>query len=250
MRSDPPLVMVEARFTRAAVQVIEGGFNAQHVRCSAQLRALALRRASSHGPAMVTKLDHILFGVPDLEAGTALFTELTGVQPVTGGSHPGFGTRNRLVSLAPDVFFELIAPDPEQEIKGKPRAESIAALPWPRLLTFAIQTTDLDTTICVAQQVGLASGAPVAMSRTRPDGVRLDWSVAHLSLAGYDAVIPFAIDWQGRCSIKSFTVLHPAPERLREIYGGLGVDIAVQTGTQGGFVLVLDTPKGEVCFLG
>ena len=35
------------------------------------------------------------------------------------------------------------------------------------------------------------------MSRTRPDGVRLDWTVAHFVHPSYDGVVPFAIDWQG-----------------------------------------------------
>ncbi len=209
---------------------------------------------------MAVKLDHILLGVPDLDAGSTLFAELTGVRPVTGGSHPGFGTRNRLVSLASDVFFELIAPDPAQEIKGKTRAETIAVLPSPKLLTFAVQTSDMAETRALAREAGLAVGEPVAMSRTRPDGVRLDWIVCHFSLPGYADAIPFAIDWQGSphpagttpggCTVKSFTVTHPRPEGLLSAYRALGIGIPVRPGMRSGLVLVLDTPKGELCLLG
>jgi hypothetical protein len=209
---------------------------------------------------MTVKLDHILLGMPDLDAGSALFAEAAGVQPVTGGSHPGFGTRNRLVSLGADVFLELIAPDPAQEIAGKARAEAIAALAAPGLLTFAIQTTAMSETRADAQAAGLTASELVPMRRTRPDGVTLEWTVCHFARPGYEDVIPFAIDWQGSphpatttpggCTIRSFSVLHPRPRALRDIYRAIGIDIPVQAGLRGGFVLVLDTPNGALCLTG
>ena len=54
----------------------------------------------------------------------------------------------------------------------------------------------------------------------------------------------------GGCTLKRFTVLHPKPAHLREIYSAFGLAITVQSGVRGGFVLVLDTPRGEVCLLG
>ena len=209
---------------------------------------------------MQVKLDHILLGTPDLDTGSRHFTRLTGVTPIAGGAHPGFGTRNHLVSLGSDAFLELIAPDPAQSIAGMDRAEAIAALPYPTLLTFAIQTTDKDAICQEAEAAGLTVVRRTPMHRTRPDGVRLDWTVIHFSHPDYGATIPFAIDWQGSphpsgttpagCTIKRFTVQHPQPAPLAAIYAGLGIDTVVQGGIRPGFVLVLDTPAGEVCFTG
>lgn len=208
---------------------------------------------------MTLQLDHILLGVPDLDAGAEAFTKLTGVKPVVGGSHPGFGTRNQLVALGPAVFFELIAPDPAQSERKSGRAGEIAAMPHPALITFALQTADMTAACAAAERAGLKIARRDAMSRTRPDGVRLDWTVAHFTHPDYAGAVPFAIDWQGSphpatttptgCTIRGFTVLHPEPAPLARIYAALGIDIPVRGALRPGFVLTLDTPKGEVVLL-
>ena len=77
-------------------------------------------------------LDHILVGAPDLEPAVTDFAAATGVTPSGGGSHTGFGTRNQLLSLGEDLFFEIIAPDPAQTESGH-RAEALARLSAPCL---------------------------------------------------------------------------------------------------------------------
>lgn len=207
---------------------------------------------------MTLRLDHILLGVPDLDAGVAEFTALTGVRPVVGGSHPGFGTRNQLVSLGGDVFFELIAPDPAQAATPEGRAAELAAMPRPRLLTFAVQTEAMDAACAAATGAGLTVTRRVAMHRTRPDGVRLDWTVANFAGFDFGPAIPFAIDWQGSphpsgttptgCTLASLTVLHPRAAELARIYAALGLDVKVAAAPDPGFILRMMTPNGEVVF--
>jgi Glyoxalase-like domain len=205
------------------------------------------------------QLDHILWGAPDLDEGIRQFAGLTGATPVVGGTHPGFGTRNRLLSLGGGVFFEIISPDPAQTQASESRAAHIAAMPYPALLTFAVQTADLDAACTAAEAAGLALKLRVPMSRTRPDGVRLAWTVAQFAHPLYGDLIPFAIDWQGSphpatttpggCTLRSLTALHPDPAPLRDIYQRLGLGVPVQAALRPGIVVVLDTPKGDVCLL-
>jgi len=208
---------------------------------------------------MTLKLDHILWGAPDLDAGVRAFEALTGVTPVVGGTHPGFGTRNRLMSFSPEVFFEVISPDPAQPDPGPGRASAIAGMAGPGLLTFAVQTTDLDETSEAAERAGLSLVSRDKMSRTRPDGVRLEWTVARFGHPDYGDLVPFAIDWQGSphpasstpggCTLRQFAALHPDPGPLRALYRALGLDIPVWAALRPGLIAVLGTPRGEACLL-
>lgn len=201
------------------------------------------------------ELDHILWAAPNLDEGMRLFGSLTGVAPSRGGAHPGFGTRNSLVGLGAGLYLEIIAPDPAQPLEGN-RGGQIAALPHPGLLAFALRTTDVAALRVAAERAGLACEGPVAMTRTRPDGVTLAWSILHLHHPHLGDAIPFAIDWGASphpsasapagCRLKTLMALQPDPEPLVSIYRALGIPVEVKRGARAGLLGVLDTPRGEV----
>ena len=103
---------------------------------------------------MTFALDHLLWGVSDLDEGVAHLAQLVGVEPEPGGEHPGFGTRNALLSLGAGVYLEVIAPDPLQDLGGT-RGESLAALAVPTLLTFALRASDLPRLALQVEAAGL-----------------------------------------------------------------------------------------------
>ena len=204
------------------------------------------------------RLDHILWAVPELESGVAQLADLLGVTPSEGGSHPGFGTRNQLLSLGDRLFFEVIAPDPEQTKLGQ-RADAIATLSAPELHTFCMESTDLDTLAARAQEAGIRCSEPVGMSRTRADGVTLAWRILYFEVPDFGPAIPFVIDWQGSehpastspegCGLVDFAVLHPRAEALSGVYAALGIDVPVRAASRPGFLTRLTAPKGEVTIL-
>lgn len=206
---------------------------------------------------MIT-IDHILFSSPDLDEGARLIEGLTGVRPAAGGSHPGFGTRNQLLSLGDDVYFEIISPDPAQSLDGN-RGGRIAAQSGSGMLTFAVQCDDLPALRAAALKAGVEVDEPVAMTRTRPDGVVLSWSILNLRDSRFPDAVPFAIDW-GRtehpsgstpkgCGLKSFVALHPDPAGLQGLYDALGIPVRVERASCAGFMAVLDTPCGDARLL-
>jgi hypothetical protein len=180
--------------------------------------------------------------------------KLTGVAPARGGVHPGFGTRNSLIGLDSGIYFEIISPDPAQDLEGN-RGGRIAALPRPGIITFAIRSDDPDALNAAARREGLSLEEPVAMHRDRPDGVRIDWTILNLG-SRFGEAIPFVIDWGASphpsesvpagCQLRSFAVLHPEADELARLYAALDIPVPVKRGAYPGFVAELATPNGDV----
>jgi hypothetical protein len=203
----------------------------------------------------VFELDHILWAAADLDAATAAFRDASGVTPVRGGSHAGFGTRNSLASLGSGTYFEIIALDPEQKASAE-RATEIAAISRPRLLTFAVRGVALEAFAATAAELGLEPTEPVAMTRKRADGVVLSWRCVYPRNAEFHNSVPFLIDWEQSehpsrttptgCTLKQFNALHPQPDKLRRIYERLSIGVPVLRAPVAGFQAVLSTPNGDV----
>src|SRR5512132_4352699 len=100
----------------------------------------------------VSAVDHLLLGVSDLDQGIAWVERATGVKAVVGGSHPGVGTRNALLSLGGRRYLEIIAPDPAQA-DYKFRLD-VRKLSEPRLITWAAGTADIDAVAKRARGAG------------------------------------------------------------------------------------------------
>lgn len=204
---------------------------------------------------MTLILDHVLMGAPDLDVARAAFAKQTGVEPSGGGSHDGFGTRNQLASLGSGLFFEIIAPDPDQA-SSLYRATALAGLAAAEMHTFCMRTSDIAGTAERAAAAGIKTSDPVRMGRTRADGVRLEWEILYLATPEWGDALPFLIDWRGSqhpaetspvgCAMAGFTVLHPRAQVLRSLYRAIGVDVPVKGAMRPGFLLELDTPKGAV----
>lgn len=62
-------------------------------------------------------IDHIIYVSHDLDKSITQFSEKLGVTPSIGGKHLKWGTYNALFSLGDDCYFEIVAPDPESNIR-------------------------------------------------------------------------------------------------------------------------------------
>ncbi len=142
----------------------------------------------------MNQLDHVVIATADLDRAKTAFAETTGCAPADGGSHPGWGTRNALVSLGADSYLEIIASDPEQSLEGN-LGGVLANLPATVPLHWAVRATDLQRVAQRARELGFTPGPIRAMSRTQPNGQRLDWEL--MGIGGHDlgGFVPFYIDW-------------------------------------------------------
>jgi hypothetical protein len=200
-------------------------------------------------------LDHILWAVPDRDSGMALFEKMTGVAPIVGGAHPGFGSRNALASLSARTYLEILAPDPAQELAGTWGAE-VAALPAPQMYSLCLGCDDLEGMAQRARAAGLEAEDPIAMSRTTPEGQELSWRIMRLRDERWPTRLPFFIDWQGTphpggttppgCRLEELTFTDPDPAALAGLLEALGCTLPVVAGARYGLVARLSTPRGPV----
>ncbi len=138
------------------------------------------------------RLDHVVIRVYNLAAAIAEYTA-RGFNVVSGGEHPGFGSRNALIAFEDDTYLELWAKGdlpPEQVIPRHVRFAELAGqpplerhwLPWVTapegLVDFALVPSNIEEAIEAARARGLALDGPLPGSRVRPDGQKVAWQLA------------------------------------------------------------------------
>jgi hypothetical protein len=177
-----------------------------------------------------------------------------GVRAVFGGVHPGRGTRNALLSLGPDSYLEIIAPDPQQTVPTW--FKQVLALAEPRLIAWAVHTSDLTALAQKASAADIPIDGPHDGARTRPDGKLLSWKLFHL-WDNRGGMLPFFIEW-GRdsvhpsadapagCTLKSFCLQSPDVADLASACKMLAVEVAVEPGEKPLLLACIASPKGDV----
>ncbi|MBZ5536369.1 MAG: VOC family protein [Acidobacteriia bacterium] len=205
---------------------------------------------------LLVKVDHLVYGTPDLDAGIERLANLLGVRATPGGQHPGRGTRNALIALGPACYLEIIGPDPQQPNPNSPRPFGIDTLSAPKLVAWAAKGKDLEQLVSEAGRRGVKLGEVLSGSRQRPDGVVLSWRYTdpHTSVAG--GIVPFFIDWGktphpassavAGVSLIGLRAEHPDSGRVREMLGQLGLPLPLQPGPAPAILATVSCPRGRV----
>lgn len=218
-------------------------------------------------PVIPAHLDHLVVTVPDLAAGIDDFARATGVRPVAGGRHPGFGTANFLVGLSPlgwesgaRTYLEILGPDPEQERPADGTLPLDAHLATaPTLQTWAIHPPAFAETVTAARAEGIDVGEVRGMSRRTADGELLEWRLTSRAPLPGEGTQPFLIDWGDSThpaeadlpavELLSFSLSSPDVEATRRALEVLGVGGAeVVAGDAYRLHALLRGPGGEIDF--
>jgi hypothetical protein len=191
-------------------------------------------------------IDHLVFAVPDLALAEGL-----GISLSPGGPHLGLGTRNVLAGLGGGSYLEVIGPDPDQPQPAQPRPFGIDDLREPKLAAWATRVENIAEVVENAKAQGYDPGPVLPLSRTRPDGLLLEWQLT-IPVPG---VLPFLVDWGTTphpskdalpgARLESFHITDPDPDRVYKGLKALGLDLAVAAGPSG-LEAVIRTPNGEV----
>lgn len=229
--------------------------------CAAGSASLLYGGVVSGAPSVVpapSAVDHLLLGVSDLDKGIDWVEKRTGVRAVIGGSHPGVGTRNALLSLGGRRYLEIIAPDPAQTAYNS--RTDVRKLIEPRLIGWAAVTTDIESLAKKVRDAGQQIYGPRDGSRARPDGTTLRWKtlgiVTQLMQDGVDP-IPFFIEWAADslhpsqdspkgCELQSFAVEAPNPSAVADVMKAIGIDASVRQAPTTSLHVTLGTSKGIV----
>lgn len=208
-------------------------------------------------------VDHLVLGVNDLQSGIKWFEQQTGVRPMSGGSHPGKGTQNALVSLGNDdckQYLEIIAPDPQQT--EHELAAELLTLATPRLVLWASATIEMEVITDEAKAAGFITNGPADGSRKRPDGNVLKWQLLNVARETemelrYFNLLPFFIQWDkdslhpsqdspAGCQLISLEFAHPDAEVMTTAMNSLGIKASIIKASAPAIMAVLQTPKGNV----
>lgn len=210
-------------------------------------------------------IDHLIVVTSDLFATRDWVAEQTGVAGTYGGGNPVNGTHNVLYPLGGISYFELLAADASR------RALAVRSLPFGletlsgrAVAGWAAQVDDLDAAAERGAAIGAPLGALVEMSRTRPDGVELEWRMTYPTEGPLEQLCPFLIDWGAsehpsvtlrsapQLLLDEFEILATDPDRVRSWLDALRLldDMTIVGAEQDGFRIRVSGPGGSVSISG
>jgi hypothetical protein len=187
-------------------------------------------------------LDHLVVTAPTLKAGADWMEARLGVRPGPGGVHDRMGTHNRLLSLGPSAYLEVIAVNPAALAPGRPRwfgLDELSPTAEPQLAAWVCRTTD----------IGAIDGKPGPVETMTRGSLTWLITVPSDGRSPHDGAGPLFIQWQTDpppaatlpdlgCRLLRFEVTHPHPETLGPVGG-----VEVQRG-EAALRAIIDTPAG------
>ena len=130
---------------------------------------------------MLTRIDHVMIAVPDLERAIDAYTRI-GFDIYPGGAHTGRATHNA-IAFHQDDYLELLS-------LRDPNAPIAAGSSDARLAEFlargggfryvAVQSDDLAADVAAMRRRGVDVSDPAAGARRSPSGQELEWRAAGL----------------------------------------------------------------------
>ena len=163
-------------------------------------------------------IDHVILLVEDLDDSAARMLDEHGLAALPGGRHPGHGTGNQVIPLG-DAYLELMGVVDAEEAARSPMGRWALANRRPGLhpAALCLRTDDIRHR---ADGLGLE---PVEMTRQRPDGTVLSWSLAGVEETFGPDRLPFFIQWHGDPAHHPGRT--PAPHRVRPM-GITGIELS------------------------
>lgn len=198
-------------------------------------------------------LDHIAVAARSLDEGTTYVEAVLGTKLSPGGKHAAMGTHNRVLSLGPHCYLEVIAIDPEAPKPKRRRWFNLDNFHGaPRVTNWICRTDDLEAALADAP-----SGSGTPMRLTRGD---MTWhmAVTDFGRLPYDDAMPALINWgdsphpnkrlpDHAIRLTRLDVFHPRAEDLLKDFPALGTmpEVSIRVGPEKRLIATISTPEGN-----
>ena len=182
---------------------------------------------------MAPTLDHLVVAARTLDEGARWIEQRVGVAPAGGGKHAAMGTHNRLLSLGPEAYLEVIAIDPDAPAPGRPRWFSLDTpqmssrlAQGPALIHWVARTDDIE------RELARRGDRDVDVLDMQRGDFRWRIAVPRDGLLRDEGTAPTLIQW---ISPSPATVLPDAGIRLQQLQlrepgkGGPALRVQLQT---------------------
>lgn len=198
------------------------------------------------------ELDHIAVLGETLDEAAAHVERALGVPMVPGGQHERYGTHNRLLGLAPELYLEAIAADPALAPPPDARWFGLDRFSGPpRLDKWILRCNDMDEALRVLPMAGRAV-------RLQRGNLAWTMSVPEDGLLPFDGMFPALLQWHvpvppgktlaaSGLALEGLVVSHPEADALRDLLAPHldTAGIAFQTGAPR-LRAAIRTPNGPV----
>ena len=208
------------------------------------------------------RVDHVSYAAESdgLKATAERLAKQIGVEPVDGGIHPRFGTRNIIFPLRNQRYVEVVEVLDHPASYKAPFGQAVRARSelgggW---LGWAVSVDDLSE---AEQRLGREA---VVGSRHRPDGVMLSWRQLGIKGLMSDPQLPYFVQWEdaslhpSTAAMTTVTIdslqIAGDPARVRDWLGlppdetssVIDFTFVAPRGTPGLLAVTFDTPEGKV----
>jgi hypothetical protein len=185
-------------------------------------------------------LDHLVVTAATLASGVDHVERTLGQPMDGGGDHVAMGTHNRLMSMGPEDYLEVIAVNPDATAPGRPRFFDLDNRTGAAALTnWVLRVDDLSEALKRApegtgQGVALSRG-PYAWRMAIPADGKLPFDGLFPSLIQWDTAHPAPSIPDGGARLISLTLSHPRAEALAAALAPLFTDprVSVHEGPVG-----------------
>ena len=201
------------------------------------------------------QIDHIVYGVEDLDEAIVMFKSKYGMDAIIGGRHLRQGTKNALVNLGDGCYLELLAKDHENKLSESDVWMGMDYLSQPKIIRWALKSKDLIKEQKVSKSYNPSMGGLQDGRRKKVDGTVLKWELLMPLSSPEVELFPFFVDWSKSTthpttempiggSLQSIAFFHPNPALILPSIKELGLKMDIQQADQIQIQATIIGPKG------